>query len=178
MSVIKYGFVEGWDLRIDPQTAGETLAKIARRDGHVDPHIVVSESRPRTAPLHLYFEWDDWKAAEQHRVDQASKLIRSVRIVSNDAKVPTLRRPYIHVNTTSDGRPRYYPAAKVMSDDYLREIAINEAVSLLLSAKRRLAEYKELAEEQKAIESLQMKLVAKKTGNATPGRGVRLTANA
>lgn len=49
------------------------------RNGKIDPHDVIDEARDPDSVLHSHFEWDDTKAAEAYRMDQARTLIRSVR---------------------------------------------------------------------------------------------------
>lgn len=50
------------------------------KDGVLRPEDVVREARREDHPLHGEFEWDDSKAAESYRIDQARTLIRSVRV--------------------------------------------------------------------------------------------------
>lgn len=57
----------------------ETLERLVH-DGVLTPEAVVSEARDPTSPLHTEFEWNDSVAATAHRLAQARKIIRSVRI--------------------------------------------------------------------------------------------------
>jgi len=158
-----YRFVEGWSLPIDPQVAGETLATLAKGKGHLQPQMVVDASRPKRAPLHNYFEWDNKKAGELHRLDQASKLIRSVRVVAQEASETVLRRPFIHIPAQIKGTPSsYYPTATVMSSVDLRGRAIADALSYLHQAKSRLKEYRELEKEHSVIERVEQQLREKR----------------
>lgn len=168
--MIKYSFVPGWQPPIDPQVAGETLQEIAKRDGLIKPQTVVDESRPRKAPLHSYFEWNDATAAEQYRLDQASKLIRCVRVVSEAPGETelTLHRPYIHIDSVAESG--YYPTAVVMSNVQLRQQAIAEAVAFLVRAKEKLKEYRELEREYAAIEAVEQRLLLSKA--AKPNRAL------
>lgn len=62
------------------------LAKMA--GGRITPEIVFSDATSPDSPLHDCFEWDDGKAAYQHRLEQARALIRSVKImVTTDVTV-------------------------------------------------------------------------------------------
>lgn len=59
----------------------QVLQAIAdRHDGHLPPDQVVESARHPLSPLHDYFEWDDAKAGDAYRLQQARALIRSVRI--------------------------------------------------------------------------------------------------
>ena len=53
-------------------------------DGRLSPEIVVKAATNPKSPLHKYFEWDDSKAAESYRIQQARQIIK---IVSYETKV-------------------------------------------------------------------------------------------
>lgn len=44
------------------------------------PKDVVEAARPEESPIHSHFEWDDTRAAEAHRLNQAGKLIARVEM--------------------------------------------------------------------------------------------------
>ncbi len=56
---------------------------IARNGGSYDPRKFVEEVRATgpSHPLYRWFEWDDEKAAEEFRVEQARNLVSELRIV-------------------------------------------------------------------------------------------------
>lgn len=72
--------------KADPQKIGDALAKIAESGGgELTPRAVVETARnPRNA-LHQFFEWDDSKAAESYRLDQARTVIRCIHAEDDDA---------------------------------------------------------------------------------------------
>lgn len=61
----------------------QALEQIARAapDGVLTPSAVVEAARDEDHPLHDQFEWDDGRAAQAHRLQQARALIRSVQVV-------------------------------------------------------------------------------------------------
>lgn len=61
-------------------TVRDLLEAIYQDRGALTPALVVEEATPVGAPLHPFFEWDDTKAAHEHRLSQARHLIRSVRV--------------------------------------------------------------------------------------------------
>ena len=63
---------------IPAQEAGEELERIKNVRGGLTPEAVVAESRAEQATLHSCFEWDDKKAAENYRCQQAAQIIRSI----------------------------------------------------------------------------------------------------
>ena len=51
------------------------------REGELVPSVVLAEASLPECPIHELFEWNDSKAAHQHRLNQSRKLCREVRIV-------------------------------------------------------------------------------------------------
>jgi len=51
------------------------------RNGTLTPEAVVDDAKDPSSPLHAEFEWDDAKAAVEHRMQRARAIIRSVRVV-------------------------------------------------------------------------------------------------
>lgn len=64
---------------IDVQKAGEELDRLkGHNSGELTPEAVVDAARNPKNPLHSAFEWDDAKAAQEHRLQTAGLLIRSI----------------------------------------------------------------------------------------------------
>jgi hypothetical protein len=79
------------------ETVVAECERLAKRDGAIVAKTLVNESRPTSAPLHPAFEWNDTKAAEQHRLSQARAIIRSVHVISENGK--NLGCAFVHVRT-------------------------------------------------------------------------------
>jgi hypothetical protein len=58
----------------------EVLTEIYTEHSILTPALVVTASRPKSAPLHRHFEWSDKVAAERYREAQAALIIRSVHV--------------------------------------------------------------------------------------------------
>lgn len=59
----------------------DAISEIASRNGGtVTAEAVLAAARNKKSALHAEFEWDDKKAAHEHRLDQARALIRSVKV--------------------------------------------------------------------------------------------------
>lgn len=71
----------------------EVLTKIYRRDGHVTASAVVAEATPAQSPIHDEFEWDDKKAAHEHRLSTARRMIRITTVTF----APGVRQKLINV---------------------------------------------------------------------------------
>jgi len=63
-----------------PPAVREAIAELEQR-GRLSPADVVETARDPASPLHHCFDWDDSTAAESWRLEQARRLIRSVRVV-------------------------------------------------------------------------------------------------
>lgn len=85
-------------------TVREALEAIYTRDGQLDPEVVVSEAVPEDSPLHKHFEWDDSKAAHQHRLDTATRLIRIKVTYSTGEDQKFKVRVYTNVHPDGDSR--------------------------------------------------------------------------
>lgn len=141
---------------VDAETAGKELARIARRDGDVDPAIVVKDSKRRDAPLHECFEWDDKAAGEQYRIEQARYLIRHIVTIpvrgDTEEEMPPVRA-FVKVNSTSDDSveerdslpKRYVPIQQVMGDDELRKRYVKQAFREVELWRNRYADIKEFS---------------------------------
>lgn len=77
----------------------------------------MNAARPPSTALHQLFEWNDERAAENYREEQAKGIIRSVRILRSDVPnaTPRVVRAFVE-STGSDGRSNFQPAARVATD--------------------------------------------------------------
>lgn len=113
------------------ETINQAIAEIYNRRGELKPSIVVEESKPKSSPLHAYFEWNDKAAGHQFRLMQARKIIRTAVIKTNG---DTER--FVHVPSVSVGEGAYRPMSVVVQsiDDF--SAAMTEAVSKMSAAQR------------------------------------------
>lgn len=86
MTKMAYQWRPRMELPIDPQVAGEELQKLRDEKGEVDAATVIETARSKKSPLHGIFEWNDGKAANIYRRQQAEQLIKALVVtVQNDA---------------------------------------------------------------------------------------------
>jgi hypothetical protein len=62
----------------DARVVASVLDQLVSRDGRVTPESFLEAATPEDSPLHLMFEWDDGKAAREHRLHQARQIVRTV----------------------------------------------------------------------------------------------------
>lgn len=103
----------------------DQLQAIYDRNRYLTPQLVVEEARPKTHPLHSQFEWNDRIAGEKYREQQASELIRSVKI-SYKRKDDTLEQVRYFVSVEEGEGYAYHPADVVAKDDRLTGIVLRD----------------------------------------------------
>lgn len=72
--------MKGLAKRVDPSIAAEELKRIQNIYGSITPEILVKEAKKRNSPLHKIFEWNDTKAAENYRLQQARILLNNIQV--------------------------------------------------------------------------------------------------
>ena len=126
----------------NPQLIGQELERIRAEKGELKPADVLAEAESENSPLHLAFEWDDSVAAQHHRLNQARKLIVSIRVLNSIAAKPV--QAYVSVRTPDKGR-QYVPTTEALSDEVLKARVLDEVRNFVESLERRYAAFKEVA---------------------------------
>lgn len=99
----------------EPEPRNEVSAAVKdalsrlERDGRLTANDVVEAARDPRSPLHEHFEWDDDAAAEAWRIEQARRLIRTVRLVVI-TETETIAAPYYARDTGKDAGEQGYVA--------------------------------------------------------------------
>jgi len=127
--------------KVDPDKAWEEIQKVcAANGGLASPQAIVDHARPKRNPLHKAFEWDDSKAAEAFRRDQARNLVANFTLVFEDGRsAPAM------VNVTINKQRGYKPTQEALDDMDLRRQVLKQALSQLLSLEARYRSLTELA---------------------------------
>lgn len=77
----------------------QEIISLEKKHSRLTPALVVKAARNPKSPLHSAFEWDDSKAGEMYRLEQARSLIANVR-----AKITTTEHKYGYVSYIRDAR--------------------------------------------------------------------------
>lgn len=133
--------------KADPKTVATFLRREAQKRGkdfaQITPDEVIEVSRNPKAPTHVEFEWDDAKAAHEHRRDQARGILADIVIVNASSDVEESQSPlFVHVNT-EDG-PRYVPTEHVLKNDDLRSSAVEQVARLAAALARKLEMFEDI----------------------------------
>ena len=147
---------------IDAKTAYESLEQIrAENDGVLTDDYIVERAKPKDSPLHVFFEWDNKKAAIEHRRAQARLLMRSFEVTYVESPELKTRAYEIMTRTPSGGEERttYAATVEVMSAEDSRDKLIAEAIRMAMEFRRRFKHLHELDAILEAIEKTIEKIV-------------------
>lgn len=153
MVTVTYAWKAGRRYKVSAQAVGEELEKIESRYGRVMPHNVVTVAASPASILHPFFEWDNEKAATEHRLEQARSLIRCVTVAPYDGHEPSSPiRAF--VNISGDDGKEYNSIASVMGDDEKRERLLSTAKAELQDWRDRYRGLQEFAKLFDVIDQL------------------------
>ena len=146
----EFGFLHG----ADAQIVANEIEQIG--ESGVTPAQILDYARDENTELHKCFEWDDGKAAELYRMDQARTIIRCIVIknepeeYTEEKNLPPIR--FFHSVPPIDEEPRTYQTVNVIVRDEKKYNAVlEEAYKALQSFK---AKYRYLAELEDVIEAI------------------------
>lgn len=145
MPRVIYGWRSGARINIDPQKAGEELAKLQKsKNDLLEPENIVDAARDPRSVLHPHFEWDDSAAAEEYRKGQARELVRSLTIdISRSNLEAKPVRAFVNVDVGAERG--YVSTVTAMSSHEMRKQVLERAWRELEAWRQRHAELTELA---------------------------------
>lgn len=117
--------------------------------GQFTAQDVVDYARPKASPLHKYFEWDDTKAADQYRLDQARRVIQLVVIRVGDSEV----REFQNVFVKEEDRRMYVRTDKAQRSTDLWQQVLDAALNEANAWARRYETLSQLSTVVKAIKT-------------------------
>lgn len=126
--------------------ARDRLVELSEENnGQITTSLVLKDAKRKESPLHDYFEWDDTKAAHQHRLQQARMLIKRVNVV-----IFKPEEQFIHVpKFKQKGEGAYKPIKTVVKSSTEYELAKQEAEKRLNAAQEALSNLIRVASKSK-----------------------------
>lgn len=92
----KFIKVKGSRVKGNTQKIGEFLVDYSNQHNHkITPKELVKEARNKKNPCHTHFTWDNTKAAELYRLDQARYLLRSILVIEVERENVTYRPVFV-----------------------------------------------------------------------------------
>jgi len=141
----------------------EELLRIANETGGtISPKKIVEIARDEKNPLHDYFVWDDIIAGEKYRLNQASFLIRRIKIdivrpigETKEIEIKPIRQ-FFSPSSLRDknGDGSYVRIEDILSDKDLKADLLATAKKELIALKMKYKDLSELSKVWEAIESL------------------------
>lgn len=164
MAAIKYSAANGARLS-DSQAAifGERITQLSEKQGFVTPKMVLDDARKPSSPMHEYFDWDNKKAAECWRIEQAKYLIRNIVVTVVNEECQEVRHFFSITPTEgmkTDATKVYVTLNSVLSDDNKRKEVVAYALRELNGWTERYRQYSELTPFVKILEDEMQKFHA------------------
>lgn len=135
----------------------DELERIRMENGGIlRPADVVNAAKEEKNLLHDCFEWDDSKAAHDHRLWQARELIRvTIRVLPSSEKTV---RAYVSLVDDRKKDGGYRSIIDVLTDEELSRRMLEQALHELNSVRRKYHMLKELSDVFNAIDKAQESL--------------------
>lgn len=133
---------------VSAQVAGETIEalKTALGKENIEPEDLLEASRADGTPLHTCFEWDDSKAAEKYRLEQATNMIRSVVVkIVVDGGEPVTTRAFVNVSEKLHAKGTFVSIQTALEQKDYRQNILRSALFELQTFQRKYSIYQELA---------------------------------
>ena len=131
--------IESFSKKIDANKVVDELNRIESKNGLLNPISILNEARNENSILHPLFEWDNNKAAEQYRLQQARNIINNIEIIivsdSENFKIP------VYEIITDMNNNRCYKHIQSLSFDEIEQVKKNTLESLS-QISRKLKMYK------------------------------------
>jgi len=147
---MKASWKKGYHSKIKAEIAFTELEKIKTANGGMlTAGIVLAKAKAKTNKLHKVFEWDDSKAADEHRMLQARKLMQSIEVVYPESPKQTPHRHYMVVTEPGKNdqpqRKVYRTTEEILKDPVARDELLGNAIREAISFRQKYAELSELA---------------------------------
>ena len=145
----------GRAFNVSADIVGKALEQLETDNGHIDPADLVEVARSEDSALHKLFEWNDSKAAELYRRNQAGTIIRSISVSIEESKVP--EKAFINIVPTDSGQKKngiYVNLRDAMNSQKYREIILNNAKNEMKIFRSKYSHLEKLAKVLSAIDEV------------------------
>lgn len=141
---VRYMWKPGSRVRLDAEKAGREMEAVRRENnGALTPDALLARARSANSATHSHFEWDDSKAAHQHRLDQAGDLIRAITIDVQTSNIEPPKPIRAFISVERNGERSYTSTVHALSDADLRRQVIAKAWADLEQWRQRHADLTE-----------------------------------
>lgn len=122
-----------------PLAAAEEVARIVMSapESIAHPKVLLDSARNPSSPLHSFFEWDDTRAAEKYRLDQARSLLTRVKVFQAFGEQKVKIRAFVSLSSDRIAGGGYRPIGAVMGNAERRDELLKTAKGELASFQKR-----------------------------------------
>lgn len=113
------------------QLYGEQISTIIKSEGAITPTRLVEEATPRDNVFHNYFEWNNIKAGEEYRLQQARDLINHIVEVTEIEGEMVEHRSFFNVHDVERKGKVYVTLMEVAENSDYRAQLIQKTQSAL-----------------------------------------------
>lgn len=107
------------------------------RNGRLSAMELVEDARDPGSPLHPLFTWDDERAAQEYRLEQARTVIRSVQVQVERRSVMVAAPRYVKDPSRPGNHAGYMSMETVQDDNALAVLAVVAELNRCLGYLRR-----------------------------------------
>jgi hypothetical protein len=132
--------------KVPASVAAKIVSSCKDKDGYIQPSAVVEVSKPEEADLHTCFEWENEKAADSWREQQARVLIKNIVIYEVREDIEKETTAFIHVISEPDKMRGYKETIVVVQNSNDRDYVLKRALQELESFKIKYAKLVEFSE--------------------------------
>jgi len=132
--------------------------------GPIHPSDILDLAKSEDSPIHKYFEWDDSKAAHEHRLWQARALIKCIVTEIKGQEVPAFQNVVVVSEVNNRG---YLATETCMETPDIWDQVIRRALTEASNWADRYRTYKELASVVEAIDKVKKEILGVKNEEIT-----------
>jgi hypothetical protein len=149
-----YEWKKGTRISVDAEKVGKELERLPKRD----TATVVQKAKNPESAMHKHFVWDNKKAGDLYRIDQARYLLRSIVIVEipeedDQGKEEIRYRAFETVHDDEEDVAHkamvYVPTREAMSQPEQREQIMGRLVSTIREAEDTVELYQRLVPKER-----------------------------
>lgn len=122
-----YAWKKGYPYKVPAQVAGE-MCKQLEENGGLTAKKLVEANRPKDAPLHDAFEWNNREAAEKWREQQARVMIASLVTLDVETEHKEPVRAFFNISYTD---PDYESIEVIIQSEDKHAALLNRAMNEL-----------------------------------------------
>jgi len=125
----------------------------------VNPKDVEKDAHDPNSPYHSYFQWNDKRAAYEHRLWQARQLLGRIKVLyhdrlGNEVSVREYVRLEVMEPATHKLRGGYVPRVRAMASSNLIKQCEDEAIQQQLSWKNRWVGFKAMEAQAHLVDAI------------------------